>query len=454
MALLDIFRKKAPDRPVSDEPVSPIFIMGGQPVRFLSSAAVVAADVAQRQNPQLYRITNFVASSVQAVPWFCEADPDVVAAERAGNAKIKAINDLLKSPNDTFTQQQFRYWLALNLMLYARAHFKVGVGSTGNPNGLYPLAAKYVRGVLNNRGTVDAYEYGFGTNNMTTLPSRRVAEKRGGNIAYGAEISFPSLTGLVEYNKAPAAIESISHPIAIINALMQRALDTASGHPNVKYVITAEKTLTKQQRDALAQHLEEGGPGDEYSGSVLFLYNTTIKVDKLDNNLADIHSKIPLDDMTRQIAGVFGVPIALLGLGSADSAKYASNYNESRLSFWQDTIAPCYLSPIAAGMTMAICPPGARISFDLDAIPALWDGRAKLGETLSRVNCLTTDEKREILGFEPNPDIPQVMLSSGTAITDGQDTEPADTKPADVPVEDDPAASKAKVIPAPMRVVN
>ena len=111
---------------------------------------------------------------------------------------------------------------------------------------------------------------------------------------------------------------------------MQRALDTASGHPNVKYVITAEKTLTKQQKEALHKHLEEAGPGGENSGNVLFLYNTDVKVHKLDNKLADIHSKSRLDDMTRQIAGVFGVPVALLGLGSADAAKYASNYVESR----------------------------------------------------------------------------------------------------------------------------
>lgn len=429
MGMMDLFRKARPERKISDEPISPIVLINGQPVRFLSTQAIATADVAQRKNPQLYRITNFVASSVQAVPWFCEAEPDINKSEQAPPTKIKPINELLKSPNDTFTSQQFEYWIALNLMLYGRAHFKVGVSSTGVPNGLYPLAAKYTKGVLNTRGTVDAYEYGSGPN-MITLPTRRVAEKRGRNEAYAAEIAFPSLSGLVEYNKAPAAIESIAHPIAIIDALMQRALDTASGHPNVKYVITAEKTLTKQQKEALAQHLEQGGPGDEYSGSVLFLYNTTIKIDKLDNNLADIHSKIPLDDMTRQIAGVFGVPIALLGLGSADSAKYASNYNESRRSFWQDTIAPCYLIPIAAGMTQAICPPGARCNFDYDKIPALWEDRAKLGETLSRVNFLTSDEKRDILGFAPDQQIPQVMLSSGTAVgVDETATPPAAIEP-------------------------
>jgi len=400
MAFTDWFTKKKPDREVSDEPNSPIYIMGGQSVRFLSSKAIATADVAQRESPQLYRITNFIASSVQSVPWFCEADPNTQVSEQAAPGKIKAINELLKSPNDTYTAQQMQYWVALNLMLYARAHFKVGVGTNGIANGLYPLAAKHVRGVLNQRGVVDKYEYGYGEQ-MTTMPSRRTAE-RGGNtgISYAAEIAFPSLTGLVEYNKAPAAIESLSIPLQIIKALMQRALDTATGHPNVKYVITAEKSITRQQKEALLKHLEESTSGGEKSGEILFLYNTDVKVHSLDNGMSDIHSKLPLDDMTRQIAGVFGVPVALLGLGSADAAKYASNYVESRLSYWQDTVVPCYLVPIAAGMTQSICPPGARISFDLDQVPALWEGRANLGKTLSQVTFLSNNEKREVLGFE------------------------------------------------------
>lgn len=400
MGVFDFLTKKKPDREDQDEPQSPIYVMAGQSVRFLSQQAIWTADVAQRKSPQLYRITNFIASSVQSVPWFCEADPDAVAHEQLGRSKIKAINDLLKSPNDSYTAQQLQYWIALNLMLYARAHFKVGISSNGTPNGIYPLAAKHVRGILNARGIVDKYEYGTGET-MTTLPSRRAAEKRQENASYAAEIAFPSLTGLVEYNKAPAAIESLTIPIGIISALMQRALDTAQGHPNVKYVITAEKSITRQQKEALTKHLEESAAGGENSGSVLFLYNTDVKVHTLDNQLGDIHAKLPLDDMTRQIAGVFGVPVALLGLGSADAAKYASNYVESRLSYWQDTIVPCYLTPIASGMTQSICPPGARISFDLDAVAAMWEGRANLGATLSKVTFLSNNEKRAILGFDP-----------------------------------------------------
>jgi phage portal protein BeeE len=451
MNLLDFFLKRAPDRPPDDEPVSPIYVFSGQPVRFLSGEAVATADVAQRKSPQLYRITNFVASAVQSVPWFCEADPDVSQSERAGASKVRAINDLLKAPNDTFTSQQLQYWIALNLMLYARAHFKVGVGSAGLPNGIYPLAAKYVRGVLNSRGTVERYEYGQGADNLTVLPTRRVADKISPTTAYGAEISFPSLTGLVEYNKAPAAIECIAKPLAIVSALMQRALDTATGHPNVRYVITAEKTLTKAQRDSLASHLENAGPGDEDSGNVLFLYNTSIVVHKLDNDLTDIHSKLPLDDMTRQIAGVFGVPIPLLGLGSADAAKYAYNYAESRLGFWQDTVVPCYLAPIAAGMTQALCPAGARIRFDLDAVPALWQGRANLGVALSKVNFLTTNEKRAVLDFEPDDSLPKLIAAPSTPADQPAepDSQPDSQPPPDAP---DPAQiNTAAVVELPLR---
>ncbi len=434
LAFLDLAKdwiaKRRPDRPVAgtDEPESPIYVIAGQPVRFLSQAAIMTAEAAQRRNPQLYRVTNFVASSVQSVPWYCEPDPDVVATERAGASVCKAINDLLRSPNDQMTAQSFLYWIALNLMLYGRSHFKVGVSSSGQPNGLYPLAARYTKGILNNRGTVDYYEYGETEPGKTTLPTRRTAAKLPGNPAYAAEISFPTLTGLVEYNKAPAAIECIAIPLAIIQALMQRALDTAMGHPNVRYVITAEKTITKAQRDALTKYLEDSGPGEENSGNVLFLYNTDIKVHQLDNNLGDIHSKLPLDDMTRQVAGVFGVPIALLGLGSADAAKYANNYQESRLAFWQDTVMPTYLAPISAGMSAAICPPGCRICFDYDAIPAMWAGRSKLGESLSDVAFLTTNEKREILGYPADDSLPKLIAGPRMSVTpmapapDGTDT--------------------------------
>ena len=120
MSWYNWFAKKAPERPPSDEPTSPIYFIAGTPVRFLSSAAVMTAEEALRKCPQLFRVVNYVSASVQSVPWYCEADPDVIAAERAPATTIKAINAVLKSPNDNYTAQSMEYWIAMNLMLYVR----------------------------------------------------------------------------------------------------------------------------------------------------------------------------------------------------------------------------------------------------------------------------------------------------------------------------------------------
>jgi phage portal protein BeeE len=429
--------KKPPVRPESDTPQSPIFYISGQPIRLVSTEVLMTAEEAQRRCPQLYRVTHLVASSTQMVPWRCEVDPEVQKSEQANPAQIKAINSLLKSPNDNFTPENMRYWMTLNLMLYSRVHFKVGIGTQGLPNGIYPLATKYMTGTPNSRGTIDSYTYGMGLPQEQKFPSKKRAAP---GEAYAAEIAFPSLSGLIEYNRSPAAIESLMIPLAIITCLMQRALDTASGHPNIKYVVTSDKTLTNQQVTALKEHLERAGPGEDNSGQVLFLYNTKIEVHQLDNKLSDIHSKIPLDDMTRIIAGVYGVPVALLGLSNADAAKYANNYGQARLALWQDTIVPTYISPIASGMTACLCPPGCRVAFDLDSVPALWEGRANLGQTLSHVNFLTTNEKREVLDYEEDNELPSLIGSTTSTPIPTDGGTPTDN-PEDDSIDDSSSTS-------------
>ena len=134
----------------------------------------MGAEEAQRSIPQLYRVTHLVASSAQAVPWYCDVDPEVQKSEQAAPAILKAISSLLKCPNDNFTPENMRYWMTLNLMLYNRVHFKVGVGTAGLPNAIYPLATKYMKGVPNNRGTTDHYNDGEGnTYRNRNIPSAR-----------------------------------------------------------------------------------------------------------------------------------------------------------------------------------------------------------------------------------------------------------------------------------------
>lgn len=400
MALIDWVDWIAKGRPVrspKDQPAAgaSIWLRGSRstvPYRDIITAHQALA------HPILFRILHKLALSVASVQWMVEEDPNVKVVDKPAKGIIKALNDLLHSPSDTLAEDQLRYWIALNYASYGRVPFKIGVNTAGLPNGIYGLDAQYVKAVIDDRGLVRHYKYGVGEN-AETLPTRKVAERN--KAAYAYEIVTPNLSGNFETGKNITPLQAAGLPADVISLLLRRAGDTAAGHPNAKYIIAAEKTLSKQQKAALKDQINDSETGEDESGHILFLYNTKVEVHTLANDLSDIHSKMPMDDMTRMIAGLFGVPVALLGLGAADGAKFAGNYSESRASFWEDTIIPGYLSPIATGLTAAICPYGARVRFDYDTIEALNEARAAKAKSLEKVTFLTDDEKRELCGFAP-----------------------------------------------------
>jgi phage portal protein BeeE len=410
-ALLSL--KAAPKREVSDQPRTPMQFWRSPGLPIVSYEEAVSAEAALR-HPVIFRIVNKIAVSVQSVRWYVEEDRSLTVKEQAGPATLKALTAVLNAPNDDMTADQLRYWLALNYALYARAPLKIGVGSQGTVNGIYPLETKHVRAVVNERGSIDHYLYGHGQENSQKFKTRRRAERENTvSSGYACEIVTPNLAGSFDTGSSVSPLASVALAAQVIRLLLQRAVDTASGHPNTKYVIGAEKTLTNAQKSALTKEVTGSETGGENSGGVLFVYNTKLDVHKLDNDLKDIHSKIPVDDMSRLIAGAFGVPVALLGLGAADAAKFAGNYSEARQSFWEDTIIPAYLSPIASGLTAAVCPPGAVVRFDYDTIPALSDVRIARGEGLTKVDFLTEDEKRELVDYGPAAKSKAVAVVSG-----------------------------------------
>lgn len=398
MALLDFFFKAKPDRNPKDQPASPIASWGEQRLT-VSYMETIAAELALR-HPIIFRCLHKLGSTVSSVNWYAEPDPD--APENVTKKQLKDLNTLLQTPNDTMTRQALVYWMTLNFACYGRVPFKVGVNpvAPNAPTGIYPLTARFFQAKTDNRGLVSSYVYGLGAN-QETIPIR---PKVPNSKAYAYEILRPNLDGTFESKNNVHALNAIALPSQIVSLLLQRAVDTAAGHPNSKYIVVAEKTLTNQQKDKIKDQIQKSAVDGENSGQILFLYNTRVDVVKLDNGLEDIHSKMPLDDMSRQIVGAFGIPIALIGLGGADAAKFANNYTESRRSFWEDTLIPEYFVPFATGLTAALCPPGARICFDYDQIQAILDIRIDNAAKLSKVNFLTRDEKRAMTGFEPMKD--------------------------------------------------
>jgi len=400
------------------------FIMTGtRPV--LSYQEFIIADEAMK-HPIVSRCINKIGLSCQGVRWYVEATGEKgVPAPSAST--LKAIQKVLDNPCDTMDAAQFKYWLAINKACYGRWAVKVGRDIRNDVGALYPLAARYLKTVVGQSGAIDRYEYGTGEN-FERLQTRRQVDpgrKNEFSAAFAYEYVTPGLNPLsmivnIE-GKNSSPLQALGLPSQIITMLLQRAHDTASGHANLKYIVSAEKTLTGPQEEELKGEFDDREVGAEKSGNVLLLTNTSVKVDTLDNGMSDIHSKVPLDDMTRMIYSAFGIPIALGGIGSSDAAKFAGNYNASRQSLYEDTIIPAYLDPIAAGLTTAICPPGCRIRFDYDSIEALAQTRADRALKLTPVTFLTGPEKREQIGFPKEGGPPEPETSNTTPAPEKKD---------------------------------
>ncbi|MBX9697540.1 MAG: phage portal protein, partial [Alphaproteobacteria bacterium] len=100
-----------------------------------------------------------------------------------------------------------------------------------------------------------------------------------------------------------------------------------------------------------------------------------------------------------EIAMAFGVPPMLVGVPG--DATY-SNYREARLHLWEDTILPLldYLTDELNRWLVPLFGDDLKLSYDIEGIPALAERRHETWQKLEHVSFLSTNEKREAIGYE------------------------------------------------------
>lgn len=400
--------KAAPPRKPGDDPSKGSILQRFSTIwkRSANYAEVITAEKAM-QHPTTYRCLDKVGTTFQSIRLYVGRDPDADSSIRTTKKMMRQIESVLNDPCDDMDASGLKYWMALSWAAFGRIPLKIGVAAQGGPNAIYPLFAGKTEAQYNTAGELYEYTYGNGQG-ASRFPSRNKAEKGDDGYpkaSFGYEINRPALIGAgpkCTRNNTP--LNAIGLPSDVIMMLLKRAHDTASGHPNSKYIVATEANLTAPQQDELKEEMNDRKVDEEESGNVLILSNTKIQVEKLDNDLSDIHSKLPLDDMSRMICGAFGIPVALVGFAGADGSKFANNYVESRRSFFEDTMIPGYAIPICDGLTKALCPPGYKVFPDIDSIPALQEARAKMAKDLTPVDFLTINEKREICGWPKHAD--------------------------------------------------
>lgn len=114
----------------------------------------------------------------------------------------------------------------------------------------------------------------------------------------------------------------------------------------------------------------------------------------------------------RDICLAFGVPPIILNI-PGDST--FANYKEARLALYEDTILPM-LDLIQDELNHWLCPmfgEGLELRYDKDDIPALEQKRMEKFSIISGVSFISTNEKREAVGYEPVDGGDEILVNSG-----------------------------------------
>lgn len=161
------------------------------------------------------------------------------------------------------------------------------------------------------------------------------------------------------------------------------------------------------------------------------------------------------------LALAFGVPGELMGVGE----KTFNNYKEARLAFYEETVLPTMDSLRDSFNLWLLDSPnsGYYLDYDTDNIEALVYRREQKFTSLSAVNFLDQNEKREAVGYEPRegwdvfvignqvlktPDDADTGTDDGTGEGDNANNESteevSDTEETDSEVEDDQSTNETE----------
>ncbi|NJL71507.1 MAG: phage portal protein [Candidatus Competibacteraceae bacterium] len=141
---------------------------------------------------------------------------------------------------------------------------------------------------------------------------------------------------------------------------------------------------------------------------------------------------------SRDIALAFGVPPIILNI-PGDST--FANYREARASMYEDTILPL-MDFVRDELNRWLAPSfgeDVELDYDRDTIEALADKRKQRTDAIAAATYLTTNEKREAMGYEP--------IEGGDVVLVNASQVPLELA-ADTSVPDDPPLADQNAVPA------
>ena len=342
-----------------------------------------------RKNVVAYRCVSLIASAVASVPW-------LLYSADGSEIDDHPLLDLLAHPNPVQDGASFLEAVTIHLLTSGNAYVEAVQPREGRPpSELYALRPDRVKIVPGPSGLPQGYEY-----TVSGKATRWACDPISGASAILHIKHFHPLDDW--YGMAPleAALLSIDQHNAA--GAWNQALLNQGARPSGALVYAPKdgpSNLTDEQmsrlRDEFAQHYQ----GRSHAGRPMILEGG-LEWREMSLSPKEMDWLSGRDAAARDIALAFGVPVQLIGIHGAQT--YA-NMQEARIAFYEETVLPL-INRLVAAFDHWLTPQFGTdlyLDYDRDEVSALTNRRDALWEKLERASFLTTNEKREALGYGP-----------------------------------------------------
>ncbi len=180
------------------------------------------------------------------------------------------------------------------------------------------------------------------------------------------------------------------------------------------------RSLTSDQRKQLKQDIDDHISGGQNAGKPLIL-DGGLTWQEMSISPKDLEWLEGLRDAARVICFLMGYPPIMLGIPGDATYK---NYNEARMSFYQDTAIPL-MDSLLAELNVWLTPmygDDLRLMIDQDQVEALSELRALIWDRAEKCSFLTPNEKRAMVGMDELEDPVYDELWGPTSIAPMTDT--------------------------------
>lgn len=336
-----------------------------------------------QRNALVYRCVNLIARSISSVP----------LRLMDGQMEIKEhpLLSMIQQPNPLQTYPAFCESVIAYLLLSGNSFIEAVIppGSQQPPIELYPLRPDRLSIIPDSKGFPKAYAYQMGSEKQQVAVDA---------VTGRCPILHIKFFNPLDHHKGMSPLMAARYVVDLQNTVIGHhlALLQNAGCPSGALIVKGARLTTAQHLELKEQIAKIKGRG---AGNMLLL-DGDFDWKEMGLSPRDLDFIEAKTLYSRDIAQIFGIPPMCVGI--LGDATY-SNYQEARLHLWEDTLLPL-LDLFLANMNHWLTPlfgENLKLSYHKDTIDALVPRREKLWERVEKMSCLTTNEKRTILGYPP-----------------------------------------------------